>query len=87
MVRDYLYWDSAKFKQQIFSVNPQRYMVILGSLIPSRTGKHCSVDDGSDTKRPKCGLLKLNDSILTCHQEVCNQRHHALCQGNIIVTS
>ena len=57
-------------------------MLILGSLIPFRTGNLCSVAGGDKDKKPKCGLLKLNESKLTCNQEDCNESHPALCLGN-----
>ena len=43
----------------------------------------CSVAGGGDDKKPKCGLLKLNGSKLTCNQKDCNESHPALCLGNI----
>ena len=58
-------------------------MVILGSLIPFRTGNLCSVVEDGNDKKPKCGLLKLNERKLTCHQEDCNDSHPALCLGNV----
>ena len=58
-------------------------MLIEGSLIPLRTQNLCSVDEGGKDKKPKCGLLKLNGSKLTCHQVDCNEKHPAFCLGNI----
>ena len=58
-------------------------MLILGSLVHVRTQNMCSVAKGGKDKIPKCGLLKLNGSKLTCHQADCNESHPALCLGNI----
>ena len=57
-------------------------MIILGSLIPSETGNLCSVGEGDKDKKSKCGLLKLNEGKLSCHQEDCNENHPAICLTN-----
>ena len=62
-------------------------MVTLGTLIPLPKRNLCAVDEGGNDKKPRCGLLKLNGSKLTCHQEDCKESHSALCLENVKPTS
>ena len=62
-------------------------MVIVEDLIPLPTGNLCTVDNVYNDKTPKCGLLHLKGSELTCYQEDCNGHHPAICVENNIHTS
>ena len=52
-------------------------MLILGSLKPVEP--MCSFDGGDNDNISTCGLLKLNESKLTCLQVDCNEHHPAIC--------
>ena len=59
-------------------------MLIVEEFMPIPT--KCT-DERGNGKKPKCGLLQLNGSEVSCHQEDCTLPHPAFCVENIKHTS